>query len=136
MLKISGDKHYIVTANNEPFFWLGGTAWEMLHRLNREETTVYLQDRALKGFTVIQTVVLAELNGLNEPNAYGDLPLFDNDPAKINEKYFRHVDFAIQKAQELGLYVGLLPTWGENSTESGARVLKYLHRKMQRFTGN
>ncbi len=113
MLKISGDKHYIVTANNEPFFWLGGTAWEMLHRLNREETTVYLQDRALKGFTVIQTVVLAELNGLNEPNAYGDLPLFDNDPAKINEKYFRHVDFAIQKAQELGLYVGLLPTWGD-----------------------
>jgi len=113
VLKISDDKHYIVTDDQQPFLWLGATAWEMLHRLNREEISVYLEDCASKGFTVIQTVGLAELNGLNEPNAYGHLPLIDNDPAKFNEPYFKHVDFAVKKAAKLGLYVGLLPTWGD-----------------------
>ena len=113
LLKVSHDKHYIVTENNEPFFWLGGTAWEMLHRLNKEETIIYLKDRASKGFTVIQTVLLAELDGLNTPNAYGDIPLINNDPTKLNEEYFKHVDYVIQQAQKLGLYIGLLPTWGD-----------------------
>jgi hypothetical protein len=113
LLKVSENKHYIVTENNEPFFWLGGTAWEMLHRLNKEEVMIYLKDRSSKGFTVIQTVVLAELDGLNTPNAYGHLPLINNDPTKFNEEYFEHVDYIIQQAQNLGLYIGLLPTWGD-----------------------
>ncbi len=113
LLKVSADKHYIVTENDEPFFWLGGTAWEMLHRLNREETVMYLKDRADKGFTVVQTVVLAELDGLNTPNVYGHLPLTDNDPAHINEEYFKHIDYVVDQAQNLGLYIGLLPTWGD-----------------------
>ena len=112
-LKISDDKHYLVTQDNKPFFWLGGTAWEMIHRLNRQEVDKYLTDRAEKGFTVIQTVILAELDGLNTPNAYGDKPLIDNDPSKLNENYFKHVDYIISKAEELGLYIGLLPTWGD-----------------------
>ena len=115
-LTLSEDHHYLITHNNEPFFWLGGTAWELIHRLNREEVQLYLQDRADKGFTVIQTVILAELDGLNTPNANGHKPLIDNDPAKINEAYFEHVDFILNEAEKLGLYVGLLPTWGVNST--------------------
>jgi hypothetical protein len=62
---------------------------------------------------VIQTVILAELDGLNTPNANGHKPLIDNDPAKINEAYFEHVDFILNEAEKLGLYVGLLPTWGD-----------------------
>lgn len=113
LLKVSDDRHYLITDDNVPFFWLGGTAWELIHRLNREETTYYLKDRKNKGFTVIQTVVLAELDGLNTPNAYGHLPLIGNDPTKLNEKYFEHVDFVIRQAESLGLYIGLLPTWGD-----------------------
>ncbi len=113
LLKISDDHRYIVTENNQPFFWLGGTAWELLHRLDKEETMLYLQDRSDKGFTVIQTVILAELDGLNTPNANGDLPLIDNDPTQLNEAYFEHVDYVIKQAENLGLYMGLLPTWGD-----------------------
>lgn len=112
-LEISDNNRYIVTENGEPFFWLGGTAWELFHRLNREEATIYLEDRASKGFTVIQAVILAELDGLNTPNAYGETPLINNDPTKPNEKYFEHVDFIVKKAEELGMYIGLLPTWGD-----------------------
>ncbi len=113
LLKISNDKRYLVTENDEPFFWLGDTAWELLHRLNKKESLIYLNDRASKGFSVIQTVVLAELNGLNTPNANGDMPLINNDPTRLNEKYFEHVDFVIKQAQKRGLYIGLLPTWGD-----------------------
>ena len=113
LLKVSDDGHYIETQNDEPFFWLGGTAWELIHRLDREEVKYYLKDRAHKGFNVVQTVVLAELDGLNTPNAYGHLPLIDNDPTKLNEKYFEHVDFVIQQAEQHGIYIGLLPTWGD-----------------------
>jgi len=113
LLKVSNNQNYIVTQDNEPFFWLGGTAWELIHRLTKEEIDVYLTDRANKGFTVIQTVILAELDGLNTPNAYGNKPLIDNDPTKINNKYFELVDYVISKSEKLGLYVGLLPTWGD-----------------------
>lgn len=113
LLKISADQHYLVTENNEPFFWLGGTAWELIHRLTKEEIDIYLKDRAEKGFTIIQTVILAELDGLNTPNAYGNKPLIDNNPEQLNEKYFELVDYVINKANKLGMYVGLLPAWGD-----------------------
>jgi len=113
LLKVSDNQKYIVTQNNKPFFWLGGTAWELIHRLNKDEIDLYLTDRAKKGFTVIQTVVLAELDGLNTPNAYGEKPLINNDPTRFNKKYFELVDYVVNRAEGLGLYTALLPTWGD-----------------------
>lgn len=112
-LRVSDNGRFLVYQDGTPFFYLGDTAWELFHRLNRGEAYLYLKDRAGKGFTVIQAVVLAEHNGLEEPNAYGELPLTDNDPAKPNEAYFKHVDFVIEKAAELNLHIALLPTWGD-----------------------
>jgi len=112
-LKTSEDGRHIVKEDGSPFFYLGDTAWELFHRLDREEATRYLENRADKGFTVIQAVVLAELDGLNTPNPYGNKPLENNDPTKPNEAYFEHVDFIVNKAEELGLIIGMLPTWGD-----------------------
>jgi hypothetical protein len=112
-LKVSDNKRFLVTADDKPFFYLGDTAWELFHRLTREDAERYLKDRAANGFTVIQAVVLAELDGLKDPNPYGHLPLAGNDPLKPNEKYFEHVDWVVNKANEFGLYVGMLPTWGD-----------------------
>ncbi|MGQ9514990.1 MAG: glycoside hydrolase family 140 protein [Thermoproteota archaeon] len=108
-----GDRRFLVNDEGEPFFYLGDTAWELFHRLDREETDHYLRDRASKGFNVIQAVVLAELDGLTVPNRYGDLPLADNDVTKPNESYFQHIDYVVEKASSLGLYIGMLPTWGD-----------------------
>ena len=111
-LKISDNRRYLQYDSGRPFFYLGDTAWELFHRLNREEATQYLTNRSQKGFTVIQAAVLAQLGGLTVPNAYGDLPLIQGDPARPNEAYFRHVDFIVNKAEELGMFIGMLPTWG------------------------
>ena len=112
-LKISPDNRYLLTEEGTPFFWLGDTAWELFHRLNREEAVQYLQDRADKGFNVVQAVILAELSGLTEPNALGDLPLLDQDPLKPNEPYFLFVDDLLEESSKRGIYMGLLPTWGD-----------------------
>lgn len=112
-LRVSDNKRFIQTADGKPFFWLGDTAWELFHRLNRDEATMYLKNRADKGFTVIQAVVLAELDGLHDPNPYGEIPLENDDPTKPREAYFQHVDFIVRKAAELGLHIGMLPTWGD-----------------------
>lgn len=112
-LKVSDNKRFLVTADGQPFFWLGDTAWELFHRLNREEAERYLSNRAERRFTVVQAVVLAELDGLNDPNPYGHTPLRNNNPTQPNEDYFAHVDWIVTRANALGLYVGMLPTWGD-----------------------
>jgi hypothetical protein len=112
-LRISANHRYIEFADGKPFFYLADTAWELFHRLNRDEASRYLANRSQKGFTVIQAVVLSELDGLTVPNANGDLPLLDGNIDKPNEAYFQHVDFIVNKAEELGLFIGMLPTWGK-----------------------
>ena len=113
LLRVSDNHRFLVTADGAPFFWLGDTAWELFHRATREDAERYLRNRADRRFTVVQAVALAEFDGLHVPNAYGERPLRDDDPTQPNEAYFAHVDWIVARANELGLYVGFLPTWGD-----------------------
>lgn len=112
-LRVSENGRFLETEIGDPFFYMGDTAWELFHRLDREEASIYLKDRAEKGFNVIQAVVLAEIDGLFIPNPYGDVPLENLDPARPVEGYFEHVDYIVNLAERLGLYIGMLPTWGD-----------------------
>jgi hypothetical protein len=118
--------HYIQYEDGTSFFWLGDTGWEMLHRLSREETDNYLQNRRTKGFNVIQTVIISEFIHMDKPfNYYGDsifvgenpkLPLttLGSDPKDEREyDYWDHVDCAVKSAENKGLYLALVPSWGE-----------------------
>jgi len=112
-LRVSENNRFLTFSDGTPFFYLGDTGWELFHRLSKEDTEKYLENRRAKGFTVIQAVALAELDGLNTSNAEGNMPLIDNDPLKPNEAYWNHVDWVITKAAEKGIFIGLLPTWGD-----------------------
>lgn len=120
-IKIHPENRYLMYEDGEPFFWLGDTAWELFHRLNRDEADFYLSERARQGFNVIQAVALAEFDGLAVPNKYGRIPLKKENGSYNPEKpdtdgdysYWDHVDYVIKKAEEYGLYVALLPTWGD-----------------------
>ncbi|MEL7586958.1 MAG: DUF4038 domain-containing protein, partial [Prolixibacteraceae bacterium] len=105
-LVVSENKRFLEFEDGTPFFWLGDTAWELFHRLSKDDAEKYLENRRAKGFTVIQAVILAELDGLRVPNMEGERPLIGNDPLKPNEKYFEHVDWVIKKAAEKGLFIG------------------------------
>lgn len=112
-LRVSENRRYLVDETGKPFFYLADTAWELFHRLDRNQALEYLHDRAGKRFTVIQAVALAELDGLLEPTPSGHVPLHDLDPTQPDEAYFQEVDFVVEAANGLGMYVGLLPTWGD-----------------------
>lgn len=112
-LHVSDNRRFLVWQDGTPFFWLGDTAWELFHRLSREDAEHYLENRRQKGFTVIQAIVLAEQDGLNTPNFYGEKPLVDNDPLHPDERYFQYMDEIIRLAESKGLWIGLLPTWGD-----------------------
>ncbi|MEY3178320.1 MAG: hypothetical protein RJB42_561 [Bacteroidota bacterium] len=115
-IQTTSDGRYLQYEDGTPFFWLGDTAWELFHRLTKSEIEQYLENRRGKGFNVIQAVALAEFNGLLKPNMNGDIPFNNLDPEQPNEKYFAFVDEVIASAAAKGLYIGLLPTWGDKVT--------------------
>jgi hypothetical protein len=123
-LRVSDNKRFIVSQDGKPFFYLADTGWELLHRLDRKQAVEYLDLRAKQGYTAIQAVALAELDGVTDPNPYGHLPLVDKDPTKPattpgsnpNDKkaydYWDHVDYIVDQANARGLYIAMLPSWG------------------------
>ena len=83
-LRVSTDGRHLEKVDGTPFFYLADTAWELVHVLTLEQAHMYLRDRAAKRFTVIHTVLLSEMNGLDTPNAYGHLPLLNRGPLHPN----------------------------------------------------
>ncbi|ATP55932.1 hypothetical protein CPT03_05365 [Pedobacter ginsengisoli] len=117
-LQVSDNHRFLVYANGKPFFYLGDTAWELLHRLTLKDAEIYMDNRRAKGFTVLQTVILAELDGINEPNALGHKPLKNNNISELNEDYFKDIDAFVELAASKNLYMGLLPLWGDKVFKS------------------
>src|SRR5437867_8896892 len=110
-LRVSVNGRYFVDQHGKPFFYLGDTCWLLFQRPSREELDEYLKDRAAKGFTVIQAYVLRGL-GQKHPDGNSSLldatPLLDRDPTRPNEEFFKNVDYVINRANELGLVMGLV----------------------------
>jgi len=122
----SVNPHYFTYQDGTPFFWLADTGWEMLHRLNRNEIDTYLENRKNKGFNVIQTVIVSEfIHSDKATNFYNDSIFVNENPEKpaltpgnnpqIKREYdfWDHVDYAVKTAENKGLYLALVPTWGE-----------------------
>ncbi len=112
---------YLAWEDGTPFFYLADTAWELFHRLTREEIAVYFTTRAAQGFNAAQCVALAEFEGVTTPNACGRLPLHFTDglpdPTRPDtdgpDSYWDLVDDAVDMAAARGMFVTLLPTWGD-----------------------
>lgn len=136
------DGHFLAAADGKPFFWLGDTAWELFYRLDREETEIYLQDRARKGFNVIQVVATGKLDyeGLKAANRAGELPFINADPVQPNPRYFAHVDWVVDRAAQYGIRVAMLPIWGTFLTGhppvfDGVKAEQYGRWLAQRYRG-
>ena len=130
-LKVSANKRFLMTDDGKPFFWLGDTGWLLFSKLNREEAEKYLDDRANKGFNVVQVMVLHQLK---LANAYGDSALTKGNvslPKRTNGNTFKdenaydfwdHVDYILTLAESKGLYMALVPVWGTNVSQGGVTL--------------
>ena len=120
-LRVSDNKRFFVKADGSPFFYLGDTEWALFH-LTREDAEFYLKDRAAKKFTVIQAIATF-WGGLDRPNAYGETVFVNGDPMHPNEAYFKHVDWVVDKAESLGLYIGMVPIWSKEYVQQDRSLL-------------
>ncbi len=115
-LRVSDNGRYFVDTTGAPFFWLGDTAWPLFGQYARAEAEAYLDDRAAKGFNVVQGV-LAWGGGtgfeidMPGPNSAGNAP-WSGDPTHPNDAYFRNVDHLARYAAERDIVLAMLPTWG------------------------
>lgn len=112
-IKVHTNQRFLTTHEGDPFFWMADTAWELFHRLDEKEATQYLDKRKEQGFNVVQAVVLAELDGINTPNANGDLPFSNLEKWEYNDAYFDHIDRILDLALERNIHIAMLPTWGD-----------------------
>lgn len=129
-LSISNNKKYIMQ-DNKPFFWLGDTAWLLFHKLSEEDAYIYLKNRAEKGYNVIQAVLIYSLPGMKDINKMY-VPYSDAE----SKEYWEHCDRIIKMAEELGLYMGLLPSWGslvKNKIITKENIKKYAEFLCSRY---
>ncbi len=104
-LKVSENNKYLLNGDT-PFFWLADTAWLLMQQCSLEDAFIYLKNRKEKGYNVILTTLVHSLPGENSSSL-----------AKVkrdvhSEEYWAHCDAVVKMAEDLGLYMGLLPTWG------------------------
>ena len=103
-LRVSENGRYLLQGD-KPFFWLGDTAWLMLQKLQEEEVRTYLRNRKEKGYNVIQTVLVHLYAGNDSSLAPGVKDVRETS-------YWEFVDQVLNIAEEMELYLGLLPAWG------------------------
>jgi hypothetical protein len=93
----------------------------LFQRLDHDEVEEYLKDRVAKGFTVIQAYVIRGL-GKRHPDGnsslLGESPFIDRDATRPNQAFFKNVDYVVNRANELGLVMGLVKakSWHVNKT--------------------
>lgn len=113
-LEVSANQRFLQTADGKPFFWVGDTAWIAIERLTREEMIHYFEDRSGKGFNVLQVMVI---RNLPTKNVHGAQPFVEDDPTQplllpADNNYWTQVDTFVDEAANHGLYVALVPMWG------------------------
>jgi hypothetical protein len=113
-LRISENGRFFVKEGGAPFLYLGDTEWTLL-QTSKEDVDTYLADRAAKKFTVVQ-ISVAGFDALKKM-------FIDGDPARPNEEYFKFLDYVVQKADSLGLYVALATMWSNGYVRPEINVL-------------
>lgn len=112
-LKISDNGRYFVTADGRPFPWLADTVWTMPQRLRWDDVEHLMKKRRAQGFTALQICALDPERDVEMRTPAGEPALIDGDLTRPNESYFRYLDYVLDKAEEYGFYVLLLPVWGQ-----------------------
>ena len=113
-LQVSENGRFLQFENGKPFFWMGETGWLLPERLDREEADYYLDGVRDAGYNVVQ---VQTVNNVPAKNAYGKLSMPDGyDFSHIDDEgengYWQHFDYIIRKAEQNGIYIGMVCIWG------------------------
>ena len=133
-LQGSDNGRFLVTADGQPFFWLGDTAWYLFGKSAREDgekqpsARLYFTNLAAKGFTVIQSIIVPPPQADSTANAYGYEPFENDDWSQpriglgTNDDYRDHIDWCVAEAKRQGLRVAAAPCWLQTITDHDLMV--------------
>lgn len=111
-LRVSENGRFLINEDGAPFFYLADTAWTIVNQTNADQVDIYLQNRARKRFTVIQFVAAMNLH----------TAFVNGEIRSPIDSYWWKVDSIINKAEALGLYLGLVPVWGDAVTSGQVTI--------------
>jgi hypothetical protein len=112
---VSANGRYLEDQNGDPWFGVGDTAWSMSAQIDDADSTLYLEDRADKGFNL--AVMSAPEHAFTdntpfEENTYGQLPFtgtaFQSTPT---DAYWDHIEFKVSEAERLGITLLICPQY-------------------------
>ena len=112
-LRISDNRRYFETSNGTPFPWLADTVWTMPQRMKWDDVEYLMKRRKAQGFTVLQICALDPERDVEMRTPAGEPALIGGSLDQPNERYFEYLDYILDKAEEYGFYVLLLPVWGQ-----------------------
>ncbi len=112
-LRISENRRNFIQEDGTPFIWIADTAWTMPQRLKWDDVEYYMKTRKRQGFTVLQIVALDPEQDIQMRNPAGIKALINDDLLSPDEQYFAYLDWILDKAEEYGFNVLLLPAWGQ-----------------------
>lgn len=130
-LQVAENKKYLKNGQ-EPFFWMGDTAWLLFQKCSREEAYDFLRNRKEKGFSVIQAVFFHPETKSRKAGSIAATSAGSIDDGA----YWAHCDEIISCAEELGLYMGLLPAWGSAVRDrilTDENMPAYITKLVQRY---
>ena len=113
--------HITVDGNYLPVLLMGDAAWSLTSQLSNADIDTYLTDRAGRGFNFILIDIIEHLFADNAPSNIDNVsPWTGATWTTPNNTFFNRVDYAVQKAWDLSMYVLLTPLYiGFSGTEEG-----------------
>ncbi len=128
-LQASPDGRHLV-CGGKPFFWLGDTAWLLTEKLSVSQAEDYLENRAAKGFNVIQATRVHRFfdqvhyrssgDAWDRPEPLRALENRDFQAPDLKSGYWRKVRQITRIAQEKGLFNGVFAGMGLYGKKNGA----------------
>ena len=113
-LMVSSNNRYLQFENGRPFFWLGDTGWLVPQHLDRSEVEYYFNKCRRAGYNMVQIQVM---DAVPSYNIYGQQSLpYGWDFSKADPEgvysYWDHLDYIVRKAEQNGIYIGMVAIWG------------------------
>jgi len=109
-LKLSGNRRYLVHADDAPFFWLADTAWNGVFRSALDEWSDYLSFRREQGFTAVQFVLMHHRGGpcdIEGEKAYEG----KERVLRLNVDFFKRIDPKFSMVNKHGLVAVPVLLW-------------------------
>jgi hypothetical protein len=114
-LRVAEGGRYLEDAAGRPFLMHGDTAWSLIAQLDEADAELYLRSRRAAGFnTILVNLIESRFASRAPANIFGETPFAGGDFTRPREAYFRHADWILARACDLGFLVLLTPAYSGN----------------------